>query len=545
MAGGAMETAARAAHRAGARAAAVVGWLAASAVVAAGLLLATASWMTFRTVGTPLDVEALRFIAADVTLVLAHARHMAPVGFLAVPLAAVLAALALTHLLPRLLARLDARVQRRLRGAAAVLVVACGLAAAAGHLAWRTADARIHDGATGARYPLGDLYALARDERSGPWLALAADLRELVRPRDDLLPDLEGIEVVRRPLVTLDAYRAGADVDAMNRWNVIVVIVESLRPDQIPAFGGARDVMPTVQRLTAEGLVFTNARTQSSHSSYADPCPLSSHYPLRSGWTHYYPPDPTYPRVPLHDILKALGYRTAIVSSQNENWAGMLNYLRTDGLDHVLHSETYDGPTYVPRHDRVFTAWVQGEKRSGKIDDRFTIDEAIRWIDEAPDEPFFCYINLQNSHVPFVIPADFERRFSPPDTDVPIMLGWFPEDQVDLVRDVYADSLAYVDAQLARLVAHLERIGGWDRTLVVVTGDTGQAFYEHGFASHAGPLYDEVMHVPLVIRAPGLAATVDDRPVQHVDVPPTVLHLLGLPPHPSAQGVSLLDPATR
>src|SRR6185295_19716266 len=75
-----------------------------------------------------------------------------------------------------------------------------------------------------------------------------------------------------------------------------------------------------------------------------------------------------------------------------------------------------------------------------------------------------------------------------------------------------------------------------------VGGDNGEAFYEHGFAAHATWLYNEVMKVPMIIRAPGLEFSRDDRPAMFLDVPPTVLDLLGLPAHPGFQGTSLLQP---
>jgi arylsulfatase A-like enzyme len=81
----------------------------------------------------------------------------------------------------------------------------------------------------------------------------------------------------------------------------------------------------------------------------------------------------------------------------------------------------------------------------------------------------------------------------------------------------------------------------WDDTIVVVTSDHGQAFYEHGFASHASAIFDEVMRVPLLIRAPKLSAGRENRLAQHVDIAPSVLGILGLPIHPSFQGIDLLN----
>jgi len=83
----------------------------------------------------------------------------------------------------------------------------------------------------------------------------------------------------------------------------------------------------------------------------------------------------------------------------------------------------------------------------------------------------------------------------------------------------------------------------WENTLVVLTGDHGQAFYEHGFASHASAIFNEVMKVPLIVRAPGVEPGAESRLAQHVDIAPSILGLLGLPIHPSFQGVDLLHTA--
>jgi arylsulfatase A-like enzyme len=112
---------------------------------------------------------------------------------------------------------------------------------------------------------------------------------------------------------------------------------------------------------------------------------------------------------------------------------------------------------------------------------------------------------------------------------------------VSIVKDVYADSLAYVDFQIAKLFQFLKSNGLWENTVIVLTGDHGQAFYEHNFASHASEIFNEVMKVPLLVRAPGLKSGVEDRLAQHVDIAPSILGLLGLPAHPSFQGIDLFN----
>ena len=105
---------------------------------------------------------------------------------------------------------------------------------------------------------------------------------------------------------------------------MIVILVESLRIDQLLITGGAREVMPNLEKLSLRGRVFSNNYTQASHSNYADLCPLTSHYPLRGRSHHLYPKNASYPRLLIYDVLKSLGYDTAIFSSQNENWGNNL-----------------------------------------------------------------------------------------------------------------------------------------------------------------------------------------------------------------------------
>ncbi|MCZ6465175.1 MAG: sulfatase-like hydrolase/transferase, partial [Proteobacteria bacterium] len=268
----------------------------------------------------------------------------------------------------------------------------------------------------------------------------------------------------------------------------------------------------------------------------------SSHYPLRSEQTHVYPEDPPYPRVMIYDVLKSVGYRTSIFSSQNEHWGKMINYLDTGGLDRLMHAETWDGPTYVAETDTGFAAWVANTQHAGSVDDRFTVGEAIKWIGEDPEHPFFLYMNLQNSHFPYVVPDDFERPFGPDTVDFRMTFNRYPQDKVPVVKALYADSLHYIDQQLARLFAALDEWELSDRTVIIVSGDTGQAFYEHDFASHGNALYDEVMRVPLVIAVPGMAPSRHDQLAQHLDVPPTLAGLLAIPLHPAWQGLDLFAP---
>ena len=343
--------------------------------------------------------------------------------------------------------------------------------------------------------------------------------------------------IVERPIISLEDYAQTLNLSKIKRFNVILILVESLRPDQLKAFGGSRLVMPFLESLTDSAYSFTNTFAQASNSSYADLCPLSSHYPLRSRQYNLYPKHIPYPRVLIYDVLKSLGYKTAIISSQNERWGAMLNYLNTGYLDKILHAGNYTGQRYAANELASINA-------QGKIDDYHTVQEAINWIGQINSkDSFFLYMNLQNSHVPYRVPDGFPRKFSPERLDFVIGFNNYPKEKSSLVKDVYADSLRYVDAQIERFFSYLKERNLLDKTIFIVTGDTGQAFYEHGFAGHSNKLYNEVIKVPLIVKVPGVEKGIqDNRLAQHIDIPPSVLSLLGIEEHPSFQGVSLFDP---
>jgi len=387
----------------------------------------------------------------------------------------------------------------------------------------------------------GIVYARIRENISGPWSFAFAEFVNQTSDSVTGLPLDASLRILQRPLMPVDQYTAWARQKPHHRWNVVLLTVESLRADQLRAYGSNRDVMPALDQLASEARVFLNSYTQSSHTNYATIVPLSSHYPLRSPTMYSYPKNPTYPRVLIYDLLKALGYRTAIFSSSNENWSGMINYLDTGNLDRFIHAANSKKPTYLMAGDAGFAAWARDSSHAGSLDDSTTVDEAIEWLDGVGDNPFFVALNFQNSHLPYPIPPNFPRRFGPAELDFTIRFAHFPKDKTEIVKDVYADSLAYVDSQIQRFIQYLKLKNKWDNTLVVITGDHGQAFYEHGFASHASEIFDEVMRVPLIVRAPGLKAGLENRLAQHVDIAPSITGLLGLPIHPSFQGSDLFS----
>ena len=263
---------------------------------------------------------------------------------------------------------------------------------------------------------VGIVYAKIQENLSGPWSFAFAELLKKTGNSTEGLSLDKRIQILQRPLMPVDQYTTWARQKPHHRWNVVLLTVESLRADQLRAYGSQRDVMPTVNKLATEARVFLNTYSQSSHTNYATIVPLSSHYPLRAATAYSYPKNPAYPRVLIYDLLKALGYRTAIFSSSNETWGGMNNYLETGNLDRFIHAANSKKPTYLMAGDAGFAIWARESKHAGSLDDRTTIDEAIEWIDGLGNDPFFVAINFSEQPSPLSDPAGLSASLWPGET---------------------------------------------------------------------------------------------------------------------------------
>jgi arylsulfatase A-like enzyme len=379
-------------------------------------------------------------------------------------------------------------------------------------------------------------YLRALRFRSTPGLAL---LFSAVPPRSasrfTLLP--------KQPIRPLDEYVVEVEPRAARRPDIVLVIVESLRRDSLQALGAPLPLMPFVEKLAGEGLVFTRAYAQGNATTYSTTALLSSLYPLRFRHVDLFD-RLDYPRTLIYDLLARLGYRAAIFSSQNERWGNMDRFLASDALEVFFHAQHYHGPTLTPpEDDGVWTAVRSGKLRNGHVDDRVTVGEFVRWASDGPrDRPLFACINLQATHFPYQQAFQIETPFAPHELDFRASFFGYPREKVQVMRNRYWNSLRYADSRIEEIVACLD--GRGREAIAIIVGDHGEEFYEHGDVTHAKTMYEEIVGVPLVFHGPPdlIPRRLDDRPVQHIDIFPTLLGLLGLGPYRGFQGRDVLDP---
>ena len=324
--------------------------------------------------------------------------------------------------------------------------------------------------------------------------------------------------------------------------NIAIIVLDTVRDDY--AGPGARDqsVTPNLDRLTSEGTEFTHAWATAPWTPPSHVSMFTGLLPSEHGCTGK---NPRFaPGIATAaEILATEGYETAAFFSNpwlTDQMTGMMRGFQTRAVA---------GPNDV-RQVNLLSSQAQGGPE--------TVRNVADWLSRRDDDkPFFLFVNLLEAHLPYTPPPDYRRSHPSglPADDV-VTAQWAQEfnaglhstEEVDWERVsyLYAGDVAASDWLLGRLLDLLEEHEPADGTVVIVTSDHGENLGEHGFVDHQFGVFETLLAVPLVIRAPGrLARGERDDPVMLTDLFATVAELAGadledLPVHSHSL---LADPA--
>lgn len=316
--------------------------------------------------------------------------------------------------------------------------------------------------------------------------------------------------------------------------NVVVIAIDTLRADALSFQGGRPGVSPRIDAF-ADGsarfrAAFSHAPwTLPSFSSLFTSLPPEAHGAggnVREGWRALDAAHTT-----IAERFHEAGWTThAIVNVDFLTEA----FGTTQGFDDV------DARIANDNHE---------VRRAGP-----TTDAALSWIDAAPEKPFFLLVHYFDPHAEYDPPPAWRARFAAePDREstafrfgarehvVNHRNGRMPLDASTLARAraLYDGEVAYTDDEVGRLLDGLTARGLDAQTIVVITSDHGEEFGDHGSWEHGHTHFDELLHVPLAIRAPGCAPRTVSEPVGLMDVAPTVCALAGLAPPAAFRGRDL------
>ena len=308
--------------------------------------------------------------------------------------------------------------------------------------------------------------------------------------------------------------------------NVLLVTLDTVRADYLSSYGHPGKLTPNFDRLAQDGTRFemciaSSAVTPVSHASI-----LTGRYPQNHG-LRVLSADGGY-RLPsdvpiISSLLKQRGYSTAAVHSSFAVSAWF-------GLDRGFeHFDSFDAEVEVDSHG---AKWDESHQR--RADD--TTDRVLKLLETLP-EPWFVWVHYWDPHDPVIVPPD---EFLP--EDIPRYTEAPYEGRVKRSDQQYGEELRYLDDQFGRVVAALQERGQYDDSLIFLTSDHGEGLSDggerHGWEFHR-ILYQEQIHVPLIIKAPSARQRVSDALVRTVDVYPTILELCNLPIPGKFDGVTL------
>ncbi|MFL6203564.1 MAG: sulfatase [Thermoanaerobaculia bacterium] len=318
--------------------------------------------------------------------------------------------------------------------------------------------------------------------------------------------------------------------------NVLILVVDALRPDHLGCYGYALPTSPAIDALARRGVLFADATSASSYTRAAVPSIFASVHPgahgvLNQGKEVEVLSD-EYKT--LAETLKERGYATAAFAP-NPSLHRAFNF--DQGFD---------------LYDDDFQVGVRGARdyeTARRINER-----TLRWLRANQKKPFFAYLHYRDVHAPYVPPPPYDRMFDKPGAGRPLSEAEYKTQPPDVreprrYRDLdsyveqYDGEIRYTDDHLARFLETLAKEGFLDDTVIFLTADHGESFLEHGSWTHGTGLYEELMRVPLLLVLPGEkhAGKRIAAPVQTTDLYPTVLDLLDAPIPPELQGKSLFE----
>ena len=315
--------------------------------------------------------------------------------------------------------------------------------------------------------------------------------------------------------------------------NVTIFVLESVSAQYLDIYGGVADATPHLRSLLKQSLLFTNGYAHVPQTSASMFSILASVYPV-AGLNTLPEKNPRIALPTLTMKLKQKGYRTGIFLSADARFGKQDEFLQDRGIDKVedFRSRYCADPLHL---DTTLGTYLQAA-----TDDRCTAASMKKWIEQSPEQPFFSLLWTNQTHFPYrtsMEDATTPRGKSDPSDGA----GW-----AQRAKARYLLNIREADAIIQDFVDFLHKRNLLRSTLIVVVGDHGEGFGQHGVYSHGYEIYDEFMRVPFLLINPVLFdGKVTDRTAGLIDLAPTILNLLGERPPSSWQGLNLLGSRSR
>jgi arylsulfatase A-like enzyme len=302
------------------------------------------------------------------------------------------------------------------------------------------------------------------------------------------------------------------------------VVLESTGTQFLGVYHGQYPTTPNLQAEEGNALIFGNFYSNAGYTLQSFLPLVLSLYP-GVGWEIYASSHPDLAGTSAAQVLHGRGYRTAFMTGATLDFRDSRRFFDRRGFDVVRGCEDFQ------------RAGIGSMVSSWGMDDPPLFDALFDWIRQAPARPFYAVVWTQQTHHPYAM-ATYQH---------PIKFALAnPTSERSELLNLYLNDLRIADQQLGRLFAFLRQQNLANDTLVVITGDHGEAFgFPHPWMFHGTALYQESVNVPCILwNSKTMAGRGrSDAVGAHVDLNPTIFDLLGIAPPTGWQGTSLLSPA--
>ena len=297
--------------------------------------------------------------------------------------------------------------------------------------------------------------------------------------------------------------------------HVLLITLDTTRADRLGCYGYDQPTTPNLDQLADDAVLFDMAIAQAAVTPVSHASILTGLNPHHHGLRvmHGLAANTLDEKhTTLAEVWQAAGGRTAAFVSA---FPVTPTFGLGQGFEHFdMDFPNADGEGLVSEAE----GWVSTGSSQRRAD--ATTTAAITWLESQPEAetPLLMWVHYFDPHDPFVLPPKE-------------MLGQFPprsKDRADVLRAIYDGEVAYMDAQIGRLFDAFKQRGLWDRTIVVVVADHGEGLGDHDWWTH-GILYQEQIHVPQIVRVPGIRPRRVMQLVRTIDLMPTVLELADVP----------------
>lgn len=319
--------------------------------------------------------------------------------------------------------------------------------------------------------------------------------------------------------------------------NVILITISSLRSDHVSCLGYPRNTTPNFDTFSESSTLFSSAYATSSWMMPAAGSIFTSLYP-----TEHHATDINRQisanAVTLGEILQKDGYFCAgfccnpRLSSEN-GFARGFHYYDDYSVELIVNNLSSTSDDF--------------DINTTRTNDLIN-DAAIRWLENNSHQPFFLFVHFYDNHWDYLPPAGYDtlydRDYRGPLTGnaiskEPLYSNRPPDRDVDHLIALYDGQVRRTDEDLGDLMEYLKQKKLFDSSIIIICGDHGEQFYEHGHTSHHG-IYDELLHVPLAVHLPtAKRVTVFDGLVSGIDIMPTILDYTSIDLPTNLRGVSL------